>query len=248
MALFNSFTFDEIKSLDNGIYITGRAVYNAPERIVEMVSVPGRNGNIAIDEGHFENIEVTYPAGCFADNQSDFGEKVAAFRNILASRYQYKRIEDDYNPDEFRMGLYKSGLDVNAVSYNRAGQFNIVFDCKPQRWLKSGEETETFTSTGTIENPTEFPARPLLVVTGAGILTIGDQTLTIVNGSGASQIIYIDCESMEAWEEVGEGKVSRNDYIQNAGQSFPSLHGGENDIILGSGITKVEITPRWWRI
>ena len=248
MAIFNSLTFDEINSLDKGIYITGQAVYNAPERVVEMVSVPGRNGNIAIDEGHFENIEVTYPAGCFAKNQIDFAAKIGEFRNILASRYQYKRIEDDYNPDEFRMGLYKSGLDVNSVSYNRAGEFNIVFDCKPQRWLKSGETSETYTATGTIENPTDFPARPLLVVTGAGILTVGDQTLTIVDGSGANQVIYIDCESMEAWEEVGGGKVSRNDYIQNAGQAFPSLDGGENDIILGTGITKVEITPRWWRI
>ena len=82
MALFNSFTFDNENSLDSGIYITGEAVFNAPERVVEMVNVPGRNGAIAIDEGRFENIAVTYPAGCFADNMADFAEKVAEFRNI----------------------------------------------------------------------------------------------------------------------------------------------------------------------
>lgn len=248
MAIFNSLTFDNINSLDKGVYITGSAVYDAPERIVDMISIPGRNGNLAIDQGHFENIEVTYPAGCFADDPIEFAEKVGEFRNILAARYSYKRLTDDYNPGEYRLGLYKSGLSVSPVSFNRAGEFNITFECKPQRWLVSGEVTETFTATGTIENPTDFPARPMLVVTGAGILTVGDQTLTIVDGSGANQVIYIDCESMEAWEVVGQGKISRNDYIQNAGQAFPVLDGGENGIILGTGITKVEITPRWWRI
>ena len=139
MAIFNSFTFDNENSLDSGIYITGEAVFNAPKRVVEMVNVPGRNGAIAIDEGRFENIPVKYPAGCFADNMADFAEKVANFRNILASRFTYKRLEDTYYPDEFRMGLYRSGLEVDVVNQARAGKFDIEFDCKPQRFLKSGE-------------------------------------------------------------------------------------------------------------
>lgn len=246
--VFNSFTFDNENSLDSGVYITGEAVFNAPERVVQMVEVPGRNGAIAIDEGRFTNISVTYPAGCFADNMTDFAEKVAEFRNLLASRFTYKRLTDTYNPDEFRMGLYRSGLEVDAVRYNSAGKFDIEFDCKPQRWLVSGETPQTFTATGTITNPTLFGAKPLLAVTGAGILTVGEQTMTIIARSSTSAVLYIDCESQEAWEVVSDAKVSRNDYVQNAGEQFPILNGGENDVILGSGITRVEITPRWWRI
>lgn len=246
--VFNSFTFDNENSLDSGVYITGEAVFNAPERVVQMVEVPGRNGALAIDEGRFTNISVTYPAGCFADNMTDFAEKVAEFRNLLASRFVYKRLTDTYNPDEFRMGLYRSGLEVDAVRYNSAGEFEIEFDCKPQRWLVSGETTQTFTATGTITNPTMFGARPLLAITGAGNLTVGTQTMTIIERSSASAVLYIDCESQEAWEEISGGRASRNDYVQNAGAEFPILTGGENDVILGSGITRVEITPRWWRI
>ena len=249
MAIYNSFIFDGINSLDNGIYITGEAVYNAPERMVEMITVPGKNGAIAIDQGYFENIEVKYPAGAFAYSQEDFASKMTKIRNLLASRYEYKRIEDTYNPDEYRLGLYRSGLEVDAVAYSSAGEFEITFDCKPQRWLKSGETPETFTATGTIENPTDFTAKPLLVVTGYGQLTIGQQTFTIVEGAGgSSQTLYIDCESQEAWEQVGEYKRSRNDHIQNAGDRFPELVNGENDIILGSNISQVTITPRWWTI
>lgn len=246
--VFNSFTFDGVKSTDKGLYITGEAVFNAPERIVSMVEVPGRNGAIAIDEGRFANIEVTYPAGCFADDMSDFSAKISDLRNFLSSRYSYKRLTDDYNPDEFRMGLYRSGLEVDAVRYNSAGQFDIVFDCKPQRWLVSGEEPQTFTASGIIENPTIFGARPLLKVVGDGVLTVGNQTMTLMARTDPQSVLLIDCESMESWEEVSGGKVSRNDYVQNAGEEFPVLSGGENSVILGSGITSVEITPRWWRI
>ena len=143
MAIFRSLTFDGVNSLDYGIYITGEAVYNAPERAVEMVTIPGKNGALAIDQGRFENIEVTYHAGCFADNQADFAEKVMKFRNALASRYTYKKLTDEYHSDEYRLGLYKSGLEVDAVHYSTAGEFDITFDCKPQRFLTSGETALT---------------------------------------------------------------------------------------------------------
>lgn len=248
MAVFNSLTFDGQNSLSNGIYITGEAVFNAPERVVDMISVPGRNGALAIDQGRFENIEVTYPAGCFAPIMSDYSDKVSQFRNILASRYTYKRLTDTYHPDEFRLALYKSGLEVDSVRYNTAGEFDIAFDCKPQRWLVSGETTQAFTRSGTITNPTLFPAKPLLAVTGSGTLTIGAQTMTIIARSSSSSVIYIDCEAQESWEVVSDAKVSRNDYVQNAGESFPVLSAGTNTVTLGSGITRVVITPRWWRI
>lgn len=137
--LFRGFTFDGVNSLDYDIYITGEGVYNAPERAVEKVSVPGRNGDLTIDQGRFENIEVTYAdCGCAATTQEEFAEKIAAFRNALCSRIGYKRLTDDYNKDEFRMAMYVSGLEVETIAQHRMGTFDIVFDAMPQRFL-SGE-------------------------------------------------------------------------------------------------------------
>lgn len=239
MAVFKSLTFDSEKSLDYGIYISGAGVYNAPERVVEMVTVPGRNGALAMDGGRFENIEVKYPAGTFGTDQADFADKVSAFRNMLCSRHSYVRLSDDYHPDEFRLALYKSGLDVEPVSYNRAGEFDITFDCKPQRFLTSGEAVTTLTASGTIANPTAFDAQPLLVVTGTGTLTVNGVQITI-----SASPTTIDCESMEAYN----GNTSRNGDIVLSPNEFPVLSPGSNTITLSAGITKVEITPRWWRI
>lgn len=239
MAVFNSLTFDGENSLDYGVYITGNAVYNAPERVVDMITIPGRNGALSLDQGRFENITVTYPAGTFGSSQSEFASAISDFRNALASRHNYVRIEDDYHTDEFRLGLYKSGLEVDPVSMNRAGEFDIVFDCKPQRFLKSGENVYTRTASGSINNPTLFEARPLLVVTGTGNLTVNGVQIAI-----SATPTTIDCEAMEAYN----GTKSRNSDIVLTPNKFPILKPGNNTITLGSGITKVEITPRWWRI
>ena len=159
---FKTFTFDGENSRSYGVYITGEGVFNAPERNVEMVEIPGRNGAFALDKGNFNNIEVTYPAGIFADTETDFAEAVSDLRNFLCSRVGYVRLEDDYNPNEYRLAVYKSGLDVEH-DFLIAGEFELVFECKPQRFLKSGEtpitigewgETETYTGAiAQFENP-----------------------------------------------------------------------------------------------
>ena len=113
--IFKSLTFDNQASRDYGVFITGEAVFNAPQRDVEMVSIPGRNGAYALDRGRFENITVTYPAGIFAENEADFAKAVSDFRNYLCSRSGYCRLTDEYNPDEYRLAVYKSGLEVSPA-------------------------------------------------------------------------------------------------------------------------------------
>lgn len=140
MGIIKGLTFDGVNTLDYSVGISGEAVYDAPTRDVEMITIPGRNGELALDRGRFNNIEVTYPAGAYSTSQEGFAEKISELRNQFASRVGYKRLEDEYNPDEYRMAVYKSGLEVNPVQYGRAGEFDITFDCKPQRFLKSGDD------------------------------------------------------------------------------------------------------------
>ena len=168
-AIYKALKFDNVSSRTYGVYITGEAVYNAPKRDVEMITIPGRSGSFALDNGRFENIEVSYPAGIYADTEADFRQAISDFRNFLCSRKGYVRLQDEYNPDEYRMAVYKSGLDVDPALL-RAGEFTITFDCKPQRWLTSGETAVTVTSGDTLTNPTLFESGPLLEATGSGAI------------------------------------------------------------------------------
>ena len=132
-------TFDGIDAKDHGILISGEGTFDAPARVYEMVEVPGRNGAVAIDQGRYENIEISYPAGVWGEDPQTFREKLAAYRSELGARIGYKRLEDTYHPDEFRMGIFSDAIEVEPSGYNTAGKFEVVFNCKPQRFLKSGE-------------------------------------------------------------------------------------------------------------
>ena len=220
---YKTFTFGGTNSRSYGVYITGQGVFNAPERNVEMVEIPGRNGAYALDKGNFNNIEVTYPAGIFADTETDFAQAVSDLRNLLCSKVGYVRLEDDYNPNEYRLAIYKSGLEVSHDMLI-AGEFDIVFECKPQRFLTSGETAVSVASGGTITNPTLFDAKPLLELTGYGDITFNGRTISLVD------------------DIVGNVQV-QNDYVglytSEYSLNFPEVYINANDDIYVGGSTGV---------
>lgn len=167
-AMFKSLTFGGVDSADYGIYISGDGVYNSPSRAVEMVSVPGRNGDIPIDAGHWENIEVEYTCGTFAQTQEEFRANFSAFRNAIASQIGYQRLSDSYHPDEYREALFIEGIEVDPSHYSSAGEFSLVFNCKPQRFLTDGETSITVENGDIVTNPTQYDSQPLLEVEGYG--------------------------------------------------------------------------------
>lgn len=228
----NWLTFDGVSTKDFGVYINGAQTYDAPARSREVISVPGRNGDLIIDNGRYENTEVTYHAFIYRD----FEVNVEGFRNLLLSRTSYKRLEDTYHPQEFRLGIYNGNFSADVVEWLEAGEFDLTFNCKPQRFLKSGEDAITFTSGGSVLNETMQTTKPLLRVYGTGTFSIGGATMTI---SSANVYTDIDCDLMDAFK----GTTNCNGNISG---TFAALAPGDNAITLGSGITKIEITPRWW--
>ena len=171
MVNWGKLIFGGVDSSDYGIYITGEAVYNAPEREVEFIDIPGRNGSLAMDKGRYNNITVTYPAGAFGKNQEDFREALSAFRNAILSQKGYQRLEDTYHPEEYRLGVYAAGLEVSPASRGKAGQFDLSFVCKPQRFLSIGDYPIPVDSGDILQNPTVFDSSPLLEVDGYGTVS-----------------------------------------------------------------------------
>lgn len=180
IAPYKTFTFDGVSSSTYGVYLTGKGVFDAPERAVEMIEVPGRNGTFALDQGRFQNITVTYKVGMFDDSETDFATKVSNFRNWLCSKIGYVRLSDEYNPDEYRMAVYSGGFELDH-DLLIAGEAEITFDCKPQRWLTSGETATAVANNGTLSNPTLFDAEPLLAVKGYGNIAFNGYSIDIEN-------------------------------------------------------------------
>ena len=111
-------------------------ISGAPERDVNIISVPGRNGDLVIDNGRFKNKTVKYK--CVIDGndaQYDF-EKLMAW---LKSLNGYQRIEECYHPGIYRMGMFDAAVDPDATQNTAQVAFTLTANCKPQRYLMDGE-------------------------------------------------------------------------------------------------------------
>lgn len=256
---FHDIFFNGKSLADFGVHCSGDGVFNSPEKDFETVEVPGRNGDLHIFNERFKNVDLTYKAFIIGDNWPsnygkdhyddarsdkgiDFRARMRSLRGWLMYPNGYCRLEDTYHPDEFRKALFKGPLETEAV-YLQAGEFDLTFNCMPQRFLKSGEFSSTYTSATTLFNPTLFESRPFVRVYGKGDLTIGNQSIIILS-TYPNSYIDIDCDIQDAYY----GSTNCNKYITLVDGEFFKLGVGETDITLGSGISKIELTPRWWTI
>ena len=174
------FTFGGESSKTYGVYIADGGFYSAPIRDTEVVEIPGRNGAYILDRGRFKNIQVTYKAFMGAERKEDFISGISAVRNWLCSKKGYVRLTDDFNPDEYRLATFSNGLEVSNLN-PKTGEFDITFECMPQRFLAQGETAQTVTNGGTISNPTLFNSRPMLEATGFGKIGINGSEIQIVS-------------------------------------------------------------------
>lgn len=236
------FWFDGQCCDDFGLIASGSGTFNAPQRDVDIVSIMGRNGDLIIDNGRYKNITVSYPV--FICN--NFGDRAQAARSWLLSRGGYKRLEDDYHPDHFRLAVFKGPIDFDMKFLNHAGEAMLEFNCKPQRFLKLGERPVNLSSGTVLRNPTAFTALPLITVYGsaAGDLIIGDKTVQI---KALTDQITLDCELQDAYRHVGDG-APENKNSSIYAPVFPTLLPGNNTISFSGGITGVTIIPRWWEL
>lgn len=230
-------------SLDCGIIIESKNIYGAPERDFSRVEVPGRNGDLLLDNGRFRNREVSYTCTIKPQAGQTLSDAAKAIKvRLLKDGIAYRTLSDSYEPDYFRMASYNAALDVEqwAIILGRA---EIVFDCEPERYSFAGQNPVTLDAPGSITNPEAFAALPLIKVngSGAGNLYVGDAIITIAAIDGH---IAIDSKAMNAYKDT----TNQNGVITLNSAGFPRLGTGETAISWDGGITSLDIIPRWWTI
>lgn len=236
------FSYGGHQSNTYGVYITGEGTYNIPSRQIKRTNVPGRDGDILDDYGNYPNVEVTYH--CSYEG-NDINAALEAMAGDMFADGTYKRLDDTYNPDTYRMAIPSAEIRPQVFRPNggapyRAANFDIVFSCKPQRFLRS-DPYFSLTASGTVTNPTGFPAKPILNIAGTGTVTIGDQVITIDSSCPAAEVT-IDCETMDAH---GNG-ANLNQYVFLPLQDIVFAPGA-NAVTL-SGVTRFYGNGRWWKL
>lgn len=228
---------DGVNSADFGVFVTEAGIYNAPYRIFQSYRVPGRNGDLFYDTGSYSNVTIRYPCVIY----KDFNKRIKDWQNFVLSKSGYCRIVDSFEPEEYRLGVFSGEFDIKK-SDRTIGIFDMEFNCKPQRYWRSGDREINVVSGEVIFNPTSQEAKPIIKVYGYGTLSIGSETITINNYS--EEYVIIDCEMQDCYREG----VNLNRYVTLSSKKFPVLKSGLNGISYSGNITRVVITPRWWEL
>lgn len=230
--------FDGLNSLDYGLILAGPETADATQRDETPEQIPGRSGDLLLDNGRYLNQTLKYNAAIV----HDFEQCFAAWKTALLSRPGYRRLEDSIHPEEFRLASFTGPILPKTTPHNRAGEFELAFNCKPQHYLKIGERPVGLGASGAVMRNPGLPALPLIRVegSGSGTLTIDGVTVTFL--SGFKGPVLLDCETQNAYY----GVENKNSMISAV--PFPTLPSGECGVYWTGGVTTVEITPRWWTL
>lgn len=232
-------TWRGIRSDDIGVEVERFPAHNGPARRYETAQVPGRNGALLYDLGAWDNYTQAY---AIYARQGTAADSARRLRDWLCSVPGYHRLEDTYDPDFYRLAYY-AGPTITENIWNTHNRATIEFVCKPQRWSKAGETAVTLEEAGTLENPYNQTALPLVRVngTGGGTLTIGGAVVEIAD---IDDYVILDSALPDAYKDG----VNKNGDITLTTGIWPELGTGENTVSWTGDITSVKTTPRWWTI
>ena len=230
----HTMTFNGKPLSDFDTFYDSSQLYNTPDKDVTFFPIPGKNGDLSISNDRFNNLELS--VDCFI--RTDFLNNYNDLVNYLYSQEGYGRLEYTQENDIYRECAFVKAISPDTGAFLKYGTFTLVFNCKPQKWLKSGETAISVSDSTTITNPTLMTSKPLLKVSGTGTININDSELVLANNTG---VTFIDCDLEDAYE----GTINRNPDLTIT-NGFPRLYAGDNTVSVTD--CTIEIIPRWWRI
>lgn len=217
--------FKGVSSDDMALIIRKTPQPQAAAERVELVNIPGVDGDLSIVDGTYEAYDI--PMECTLTDDSRRFEVFAWLRGA-------GNLETQHKPGYVSHARVASGILPEHIAPN-VKNFMVNFHCQPF-WFEAVPTIHTLVASGSITNPGTRWSLPIITVTGTGVLTVNGTAMTI-----AETGVVINSEI----EECYIGTANKND---KATGGFPHLDPGVNAVTLGAGITQVVIVGnyRWY--
>lgn len=225
------FYYNGLCSRDFGLKIKSKNDLDSPNKNVEEIKVPGRNGSLFIDDDDYDNKVIDIV--CLVDLRDKNEKEIAGKLNEwLLKDSKYKRLEFS---DDF--GYYYEAVCVNKINFNEIlnnyYEILISFSCKPFK-MSDMDKIKIVDKGWKVYNDSGIEAMPIIRIkkSSSGALKenvklyINNQAITITMEAG--KLYELNCELMNL-------TVIDGDFIENANDKFidgyfPVLEEGENII------------------
>lgn len=219
-------TWNGVSSDGLGIIVRKVPSLNRPRRKHDSYSVPGRNGNIVVMQDAYEEYEQDYEIFMLDDAQTDA-------RTIADWLFQdgYCELKDDWEPNHYRLAYFVGPLDIETI-LEEAAVCTVTFRCRPERYLVS---SKIVVENGeSINNPTNYIAKPIITLTGNGAKSLLDLTglsmrsqSTPVGLSTNNLQPFIDAKSINSsvlWVKKGSNNTTVTYADGSIGGTFNSIN------------------------
>lgn len=246
-----------------GMVVAEAPAYERPKRKQTIYNVPGRSGSVIFQEDAWEDVNRSYKVWLAPNSTRTLAQRVDALEAWLNSKTGYVRLEDNFEPDVYRLAYYPGG-DGFTNNMTQYGEATLNFTCRAERFLKSGETAVAInigsgsSTSFTINNPTKYTSKPLFTfnfdnessINLKFELTIGYKTLIVDMGAySSSNPLVIDCETMRGyysgWSQNVNTGISGNFPVIPSGQSIGVIRILEGS---ASNFTSASYTPRYFTI
>lgn len=235
----NQFEYNGVKSFDDmSMIIKARPIVTTTRRRITPTSVPGRTGDILIDDEGYENYDRTYSVAIIAENEP-LKILINKIKRWLFANVNYCKLEDTYDSKYFYKAFVNNAVTITPISHNVA-EAEITFNCKAHKYAKDGLQSTAFIEAGKIANYEMFTALPTIQLFGSG-----EVTLYINN---RSYYIKSCTNGMILNSEIGQAYSADETTLLNNNikfTDFPVLDSGHNNISWTGNVTKIIITPNW---
>lgn len=236
--LDSDFYLDGVSAKSKGIFCGAPISFSAAVPKTKAVQIPGRSGDLMLDEGGFYNREgstTAYVLPKALGQNITAVEAMSAAAGFLFAEYRgYRRLITAEDSGHYWLAQVKNAAEI-APRLNLLNPFSITFDCQPYRYLTGYDSKVTVAASGdVVNNPTLYNAYPILYITGStgGYISFPNGGITIVDT--ISTEIAIDCEAGRAYDPITG--ANRNYLISST--EFPFFNAGNNAITFSNAVVK----------
>lgn len=219
-----SFTFNGVNSDDLGLIIKEMPPISRAARNIESIKVNGRNGNLHIDNGDYNSINMTIE--CIISDYLNYD----AIKSTLQGTGE---LQLSTVPGRTFKATISNQIDFTKY-LKLLKEFPLQLEVDPLSYGVS--ITDSYSSDVTFEVDGNVETYPTLTIYGTGTIYINNTAIEVLTSG-----ITIDCELMECIKD----DLNMNAYVVL--DEFPKLIPGENSLSLGTGISMVTISykERW---
>jgi len=212
--------------LDFGIVIKERPPVVRAERNVLEIEIPGRDGDLTVDDGTYKAI--TFPFVCTlldTTNQDEVILWLDGFSDLILS----------WQSDRSYRAKLINRIDITQ-SLSILGDFPLIFKGQPHPSMIENPVI-TLTAPGSLYNGGTYKSKPVIKVYGTGTidLSVNGNVIHLTNVVG---YVTIDSDLMDCFKDT----ALQNNQMNG---EFPELKVGENTISWTGTVTSVLITPNW---